>query len=68
MKKIVFSNRAQAYIKLKAYQKAWDDAQAACEIDEHHVKSVGRRGTASYYLGKYRAAKLDFITCLKLEP
>ena len=33
-----------------------------------HIKSVGRRGTASYYLGNYKGAKSDFILCLRLEP
>lgn len=29
MKKIVLSNRSQAYIKMKVFQKAFDDANAA---------------------------------------
>lgn len=33
-----------------------------------HIKSVGRRGTASYYLGDYKGAKHDFILCLRIEP
>ena len=56
MKMLVLSNRAQAYLKLKAYGKAYDDANRACLIDSTHVKSVGRRGTAAYYLGNLRQA------------
>jgi len=61
MKKLVLSNRAQAYLKLKAYGKAYDDANRAVLIDPTHMKSIGRRGTASYYLGKVKQAKIDFI-------
>ena len=68
MKKLVYSNRAQAYLKLKAYAKAFEDADKAVKIDPGHVKSVGRRGTANYYLGKLKPAKIDFIQALKLDP
>ena len=61
MKKLVLSNRSQAYLKLKAHGKAFDDANRALLIDPGHVKSMGRRGTANYYLGKVKQAKVDFI-------
>ena len=54
MKKLVLSNRAQAYIKLKIFQKAYDDAHAALQIDHKHIKSIGRRGTAAFYLKKFK--------------
>lgn len=68
MKMLVLSNRAQAYIKLKVYNKAYDDAHAALQIDHKHLKSVGRRGTAAFYLKKFKQAKLDFLHGLQLEP
>ena len=68
MKKLVLSNRSQAYLKLKAHAKAYDDANRAVLIDPSHVKSIGRRGTAAYYLGKIKQAKIDFITALQLDP
>ena len=68
MKKLVLSNRAQSYLKLKAHQKAYDDANRACKLDPEHVKSIGRRGTANYYLGNIKQAKRDFVRALKLEP
>ena len=64
MKKLVLSNRAQAYIKLKVYSKAFEDAEAALALDPQHVKSVGRRGTAAYYLKKFKQARSDFMTGL----
>ena len=32
------------------------------------MKSIGRRGTANYYLGNVKQAKIDFIDALKLDP
>jgi len=64
MEKLVLSNRSQAYLKLKAYAKAFDDANKAVLIDPTHVKSIGRRGTANYHLGKVKKAKVDFIKVL----
>jgi hypothetical protein len=61
MRKVVLSNRAQAYLKLKVYQKAYVDASDALAIDKTHVKSVGRRGTAAFYLKKYKEAQIDFL-------
>ena len=29
---------------------------------------MGRRGTAAFYLKKYKQAKLDFLHALQLEP
>ena len=68
MRKLVLSNRSQAYLKMKVYQKAFEDAHAALQIDYNHVKSVGRRGTAAYYLKNFKQAKLDFLHGLQLEP
>jgi hypothetical protein len=33
-----------------------------------HIKSLGRRGTAAFYLKKFKQAKLDFLRVLQLEP
>lgn len=68
MRKVVFSNRAQAYLKLKVYSKAFDDASAALLIDSAHVKSIGRRGTAAFYLARYKQAQADFVRGIQLEP
>lgn len=68
MKMLVLSNRSQAYLKLKAYAKAFEDANQALQIDPNHVKSTGRRGTASYYLGQFKQARIDFFTALQLDP
>ena len=36
-------------------------------LDPEHVKSIGRRGTANYYLGNIKQAKRDFVRALKLD-
>jgi regulator of sirC expression with transglutaminase-like and TPR domain len=60
MQKLVLSNRSQAYLKMKKYAEAESDADAALGFDSEHVKSLQRRGTARYYLGKLRVAMKDF--------
>lgn len=37
-------------------------------LDPTHVKSLGRRGTAAYYLGKIKEAMRDFVEIITLEP
>ena len=67
MQKIVLSNRAQSYLKLKRYQEAETDADEALAIDAEHVKSLQRRGTARYYIGRLRGAAKDFEKAQKLQ-
>jgi tetratricopeptide (TPR) repeat protein len=40
MQKIVLSNRAQSYLKLKKYADAEYDAECALAIDPAHLKSL----------------------------
>jgi len=68
LKTITLSNRAQSYIKLRAYPKAFEDADAAVRTDPTHVKSLGRRGTAAFYLRKFKVAQRDFLEVLRLDP
>lgn len=65
---ITLSNRAQSYNNLRAYPKAFEDADLAVKLDSTHVKSLGRRGTAAYYLGKFKVAQRDFLEVLRLDP
>ncbi len=67
LKKVVLSNRAQSYIKVRKYKEAETDAAAALQIDEAHIKSLQRRGTARYHLGKLKDALKDFKKALELE-
>ncbi len=44
------------------------DLNVALSIDDQHVKSLQRRGTARNAMGKYRAALADFELALDLDP
>ena len=68
MKKIVLSNRSQSYLKLKRYLEAEQDADQALQLDPEHLKSLQRRGTARYYLGKYRLSARDFSKAQDITP
>lgn len=57
-----------AYIKLKEYGKAEADCTDALALEENHVKSLSRRGTARNALGRHKAAFCDFSAVLRLEP
>lgn len=61
------SNRAQCYLKLKEYEKAYQDADAALKSDQNHLKSIQRRGTAAYYTQRMRTARKDFAHALSIE-
>lgn len=67
MQKVVLSNRSQSYLKLKKYQEAESDADAALGFEAEHLKSLQRRGTARYYLGKYRLSLKDFSLAQSLQ-
>jgi tetratricopeptide (TPR) repeat protein len=68
LKKTVYSNRAQAFLKLKNFEDAERDATMALKFDPTHIKSLNRRGQARFYLKKYKEAKKDFYAILKVEP
>ena len=68
IKVVLYSNRAQCLINLKRYREALQDAQSALELDPSHVKSILRRGRASYSLKLYKKAKRDFNRVVKEEP
>jgi len=65
---VAFSNRAMAYLKLKEWNKAENDASYALKIEPNHMKSLLRRATARNALGKHRAAVLDLLKADELEP
>jgi len=67
LKTVVLSNKAQCYIKLKKYNKAYEQADKAIKFDPNHLKSIQRRGTAAYYTQRYRQARKDFMHSLTLE-
>lgn len=57
---ILYSNRAQALIKLEAYGAAILDANEAIALDESYIKAYYRRGSANFALSKFKLALKDF--------
>eukprot|EP00968_Pinguiococcus_pyrenoidosus_P008082 scaffold570_cov234-Pinguiococcus_pyrenoidosus.AAC.1 len=63
---LAFSNRCQAFLKLKEWRRAESDATIALRIDPRHAKSYLRRAAARSGQGKYRAALLDILEAKRL--
>ena len=56
---LVYSNRAQSYLRMKNYPQAEADATSALQIDPLHFKSYQQRCVARLAMGKVRAAMVD---------
>ncbi|KAL4575839.1 hypothetical protein LXL04_011926 [Taraxacum kok-saghyz] len=56
----LFSDRAQANIKLKNFTEAVADANKAIELDSSNYKAYLRKGTACFSLEEYQTAKTAF--------
>jgi import receptor subunit TOM70 len=67
MRTVVYSNRAQCYIKIEKYDNAYKDADKALTYDPSHIKSLQRRATSAYYTKRLRQARKDFMHCLSIE-
>ncbi|KAL9994085.1 putative CS domain, SGS domain, HSP20-like chaperone, tetratricopeptide repeat-containing [Helianthus debilis subsp. tardiflorus] len=62
----LFSDRAQANIKLKNFTDAVADASKAMELDPSNPKAYLRKGTACFSLEEYQTAKTAFEVGSKL--
>jgi len=65
---VVFSNRAMAYLKLREFLKAEADCSEALKLNDKHVKSLVRRGTARRRLERHRESLRDFEAAAEIEP
>lgn len=63
-----FCNRSYCYEKLRQYDKALEDAQAAIELNPHRVKPLFRKGKALVGLRQYEEAEEVFKQVLKKDP
>ena len=57
-----------AYIKMEQYGLAILDADSSIKLDPNYIKAYYRRGSASYALGKYKAARKDFKKVCTMKP
>ncbi|KAI7727698.1 hypothetical protein M8C21_021810 [Ambrosia artemisiifolia] len=65
---LLFSDRAQANIKLHNFTEAVADANKAIELDPSNPKAYLRKGTACFSLEEYQTAKTAFEAGSKLAP
>ncbi|GMP70351.1 hypothetical protein CsSME_00029232 [Camellia sinensis var. sinensis] len=64
----LFSDRAQANIKLNNFTEAVSDANKAIELDPSMAKAYLRKGTACIKLEEYQTAKAALETGASLAP
>ncbi|CAJ1409064.1 unnamed protein product [Effrenium voratum] len=67
LRSVLFSNRASAFCRLKDWQSARADAEAAVEKKNDFVKARNRLGTALLAGGQVEQAYAHFAHALKLE-
>ncbi|GLJ21779.1 hypothetical protein SUGI_0406510 [Cryptomeria japonica] len=63
-----YSNRAEAKLRLKEYGDAVEDCDKALALDQHHLKSLFRKGRALHYLREYELACRCFERALEEAP
>lgn len=60
-------NRCAAYLKLKKYTRASEEATEALKLDATHAKSLYRRAQAHKFRGKDKDAMRDVMTMLQTD-
>ncbi|XP_007934724.2 tetratricopeptide repeat protein 12 [Orycteropus afer afer] len=66
--KVLYTNRAQAYIKLGDYQKALVDCDWALKCDEKCTKAYFHMGKAHLALKNYSASRECYQKILEIDP
>jgi Tfp pilus assembly protein PilF len=65
---LAYSNRAQAYVELKDYDKAQADVAEALRIDPKHGLSYSTRGMIHRRLKQFARARADYEMAVRLDP
>eukprot|EP01017_Pseudomicrothorax_dubius_P008656 TRINITY_DN12860_c0_g2_i4.p1 TRINITY_DN12860_c0_g2~~TRINITY_DN12860_c0_g2_i4.p1 ORF type:complete len:411 (+),score=113.84 TRINITY_DN12860_c0_g2_i4:484-1716(+) len=65
---ILYTNRAQAYFKMRDYKLSHLDCCSALKLRDTHVKAIFRRGHCHMKLERYAEAKADFERAKSLLP
>ncbi|KAM5246751.1 tetratricopeptide repeat protein 12 isoform 2-T2 [Ctenodactylus gundi] len=66
--KVLYTNRAQAYIKLGDYQKALVDCDWALKCDENYAKAYFHMGKAHLALKNYSASRESYQKISEINP
>ncbi|XP_004416424.1 PREDICTED: tetratricopeptide repeat protein 12 [Odobenus rosmarus divergens] len=66
--KVLYTNRAQAYLKLRDYQKAVVDCEWALKCDEKCTKAYFHMGKAHLALKNYSVARECYQKILEINP
>ena len=54
---VYFSNRAQVYINLRAYDKAIEDSETAIKLDPSFTRAYCRKAMAQYEMEQFEQAE-----------
>ncbi|XP_048367907.1 tetratricopeptide repeat protein 12 isoform X1 [Sphaerodactylus townsendi] len=65
---VLYTNRAQAYIKLQEYEKAVLDCEWALRCDEKYLKAFFHMGKACLALKQYSKSRDCFMKVLEIDP
>lgn len=65
---VLYTNRAQAYIKLTEYEKALKDCDLALRLDDKYLKAYLHKGKAYSALGKFDEALNSYKTAISCDP
>ncbi|XP_043532486.1 tetratricopeptide repeat protein 12 isoform X1 [Chiloscyllium plagiosum] len=65
---VLYTNRAQAYIKLGKYEEAISDCEWALKCNENCIKAYVHMGKANLSLKKYEEAQQCYQKILEIDP
>uniref|UniRef100_A0A6J0TKF5 Tetratricopeptide repeat protein 12 isoform X1 n=2 Tax=Pogona vitticeps TaxID=103695 RepID=A0A6J0TKF5_9SAUR len=65
---VLYTNRAQAYIKLQKYEKALSDCDWALRCDEKCIKALFHMGKAYLAQRQYSKARECYLKILEINP
>eukprot|EP01091_Cochliopodium_minus_P012517 TRINITY_DN3808_c0_g1_i2.p1 TRINITY_DN3808_c0_g1~~TRINITY_DN3808_c0_g1_i2.p1 ORF type:complete len:799 (+),score=256.44 TRINITY_DN3808_c0_g1_i2:103-2499(+) len=64
---IYFSNRGEAYIRLKKFKDALDDTNTAVKLDPKNHKALFRKGVSLFNLKDFKASRSSFVELSKFQ-
>lgn len=67
-RKLLYSNRSAAHLKLKELASALSDATKCCEINSNWSKGYVRKGDALFALNRLSEAHAAYTQALRLSP